>query len=158
MSLRIHLRPVADADSPFLYDLYKESRAAEFAPLNLLEAQLEALMTSQYRVREQSYRSQFPDAEHSIVFADDTCVGQLRVYRTEKEHRLVDIALARQHRGQGIGTRVVENLIAAAKSARVPLTSTVAVNNHGSLRFHQRLGFTVIGEDPMYLQLEYPAS
>lgn len=154
LSLPIYLRPVTREDGPFLYEIFKESRISELGLLQLPEEQFEALMRMQYQLREQTYRAQFPDADHSIVSWEHTNVGQLRVNRTAREHRLVDIELVPDQQARGIGTHLVNTLIAAAKQAGVPLRCSVAKNNHGSLRFHQRLGFTVVSEDPMYFQLE----
>lgn len=149
------MRAVTNEDDAFLYEIYKASRAAEFAPLQLPEAQLDSLMRMQYQSREQSYTAQFPDADHAIVSVDDAGVGQIRVNRAAEEHRLVDIALLPAWQGKGIGTLLVSQLIETARELGVPLRCSVAMNNPGSFRFHQRLGFTIIAEDPMYLYLEH---
>jgi ribosomal protein S18 acetylase RimI-like enzyme len=155
MSLQFYLRPVTNDDESFLYSIYKASRAAEFAPLQLPEAQFDTLMRMQYQLREQSYRGQYPDARHSIVCLESLPMGHIRIHRTPVEYRIVDIAFEAGAQGRGIGTAVVNSLIAEASEARIPLRCSVATNNPGSLRFHQRLGFTVIAEDPMYLELEH---
>jgi ribosomal protein S18 acetylase RimI-like enzyme len=60
-----------------------------------------------------------------------------------------------EYRSSGIGTALVRDLIAEARKSAVPLTCSVATNNPGSLRFHQRLGFQIVSEDPMYYEMEY---
>jgi len=50
---------------------------------------------------------------------------------------------------------VMRELIAEAGGAGVPLRCSVATNNPGSLRFHQRLGFLIIGGDESYYQMEH---
>jgi len=42
-----------------------------------------------------------------------------------------------------------------AANARLPIRCTVFRFNPGSLRFHQRLGFNIVREDPMNYSMEW---
>jgi ribosomal protein S18 acetylase RimI-like enzyme len=53
---------------------------------------------------------------------------------------------------------LLRQLIADAAAVRAALRCSVAVSNTGSLRFHQRLGFCITSQDPIYYELEYRAS
>ena len=150
----IRLRPAAPDDTPFLYALYCSVRTPEFAPLNLPPDQLEALLRMQYTARTGSYEAQFPDSDNDIVLSGDTPVGQLWVNRTGTEHLVVDISLLPEYRSSGIGSRLMRRLIEEADRRGVPLRCSVATNNPGSLRFHQRLGFQITSQDWMYYQME----
>lgn len=150
----ITLRPAHAEDEPFLYALYKLSRAEEFAMAGLSDAQLDAFMQLQYAARKASYEGNYPGAQHDIVVVDGEDAGQIWVYRDAAQHRLIDISIARAFQNQGIGGALLRGLIAEADEARVPLRCSVATNNPGSLRFHQRLGFRISSANEAYYQLE----
>jgi ribosomal protein S18 acetylase RimI-like enzyme len=155
MNSAISLRPVTEADEPFLYGLYKSVRGPEFAQVPLPPEQLEMLFSMQYRARTGSYEATFPKSQNSVILSGDTPIGQIWVDRNGGQILLVDIALLPAYRGTGIGSALVEELIAEARQSGLPLICSVATNNPGSLRFHQRLGFAIVAEDPMYYELEY---
>lgn len=150
----IKLRPVCQEDEPFLYELYKLSRVEEFAPARLSESQFELLMRMQYAARKGSYESNYPDARHEIVVVDGADAGQVWFSQEESRVRVIDISIAGAFQNQGIGAAVMNDIIRNAQSAGVPVTCSVATNNPGSFRFHERLGFRVTGEDPMYIEME----
>ena len=152
------LRPAEEADEPFLLELYKLVRAPEFAPVPLPPEQLDMLLTMQYSARTGSYRASYPESHNCVVMSGETPIGQLWVDRSTAGIRVIDIALMPGHRSSGVGTALLKDLIAEAEKAGTPLTCSVATNNPGSLRFHRRLGFEVISEDPMYYELAYRGS
>lgn len=151
----ISLRPARDDDSPFLYELFKSVRAPQFALLALPPEQLEMLMRMQYQARTGSYQAHYPESDNYVVLSGDMPIGQLWVFRSSEELRIVDIALLPDARGKGIGGSLLSQLIAEAERSGVPLRCSVATNNEGSLRLHQRLGFRITGEDEAYYRLEY---
>ena len=155
MNRTITLRPVHGQDEAFLYNMYKLSRVEEFAPANLSEAQFELLMRMQYSGRKGSYESMYPGAQHDIVVVDGVDAGQVRVSRDDAQFRVVDISISRPLQSHGIGTEVINDLIKQAQKAGLPVRCSVATNNPGSLRFHQRLGFRISSQNEAYYELEY---
>jgi ribosomal protein S18 acetylase RimI-like enzyme len=154
MNRTITLRPVAAEDEPFLYNLYKSARAEEFAILHLSELQFDALMRQQYAARKMSYEGTYPESSHDVVEVDGVDAGQIWVNRDPTQIRLIDISLAEAFQNQGIGAALVRDLIVDARQASLPLRCSVATNNPGSLRFHQRLGFRIARADQAYYELE----
>ncbi|MFV0451380.1 MAG: GNAT family N-acetyltransferase [Propioniciclava sp.] len=67
-------------------------------------------------------------------------------YAHTREHTVYVAASAQ---GAGVGTRLLTGLIAAAGEAGVHvLLGVISADNTGSLRLHQRLGFTEVGRLP----------
>lgn len=155
MNPSIRLRPAEEADEPFLYNLYKAVRTPEFAQIPLPAEQLEGLFAMQYNLRKDAYQSSYPESQHSIVLQGEIPVGQFWVDRSGGRILVVDIALLPDYRSTGIGTSLMQDLIAEAQKAGTTLTCSVATNNPGSLRFHHRLGFAITSENEMYYELEY---
>ncbi len=67
-------------------------------------------------------------------------------FRHTVEH---SVHLADDFRGQGIGSRLIEALIERARAAgKHVMVGGIDAANEGSLRFHQRLGFTEVARMP----------
>jgi ribosomal protein S18 acetylase RimI-like enzyme len=148
-------RPATEQDEPFLYRLYKLSRVEEFSVTGIGESHFDLLMRMQYSARKAAYESNYPDARRNIVVANGTDAGQIWVFSDHTQYRVIDIVIAGEFQNQGIGAFLMNDLIAQAKEAGVPLRCSVATNNTKSLRFHRRLGFRIVSSDEAYHQLEY---
>ncbi len=81
-------------------------------------------------------------------------VGRLYVARWPEEIRIVDIALLPEHRGAGIGTSLLEDLVAEAERAGKSLSIHVERFNVQALRFYERLGFETKADKGVYLLME----
>ena len=73
--------------------------------------------------------------------------------RWEKEIRLVDIALLPEHRGGGVGSAILHEILAEGKAAGKPVTIHVERFNP-ALRLYERLGFVPIEERGPYLLMQ----
>ena len=64
---------------------------------------------------------------------------------------MMNIAVHPDHRKQGIGTALVENLILALKERNViSLCLEVRVSNESAVSLYKKLGFEIIGKRPGY--------
>ncbi|MGA9529795.1 MAG: GNAT family N-acetyltransferase [Terriglobales bacterium] len=151
----ITVRRAVPEDQDFLFHLYWEVRAPEFAMLALPAEQKQHLILMQFTAQNNAYRAQFPGSDYVIVLQNGRPVGRLWIAESAQEFHLVDIALQPQARNSGIGTVLIRQLQAEARRAGKPVRSTVFRFNPGSLRFHQRLGFRIGSEDPMQFYMEW---
>ena len=149
------VRPALPQDEIFLYDLYAAVRGPLFDLAAITPGQKEQLLRMQFRAQLSSYTQQFPNSCYHLVLLDGKPVGRLWVAPEEQGFNLVDIALLPDLQSKGIGTALVQRLQAEAQRARLPIRSMVDRFNPGSLRFHQRLGFTVVREDLLQYYLEW---
>ncbi len=145
------LRCVSKADEGFLFDLFRERRLAEFAALPA--AQAEGLLRMQFRVRNEGYRSRFPESGPRIVVVGGERAGTLWTAWKSGELHLIDIAVLERFQRQGVGRGLVGALIAEARGQGGAVVSSVAKSNAGSLRFHEKLGFVIFEQDAMYWRL-----
>jgi ribosomal protein S18 acetylase RimI-like enzyme len=74
--------------------------------------------------------------------------------RDASKTTLVDIALLPEFRNRGLGTRAVAGLIEEARGSSLPLRLSVARGNP-AIRLYERLGFSAISADPVYIEMEY---
>jgi ribosomal protein S18 acetylase RimI-like enzyme len=88
-----------------------------------------------------------------VIAVDGEPVGRLYVHRGPSEIRIVDIALLPEHRGDGLGTLLLRDLLAEADAAGKSVTIHVERMNP-ALRLYERLGFSVAEDKGVYLFLE----
>ncbi|MDQ3813727.1 MAG: GNAT family N-acetyltransferase, partial [Armatimonadota bacterium] len=139
----ISFRPVGPEDEGFLREVYASTRADELALVPWDAAQKEAFVRLQFAAQTEHYAKYYPTATHDIILFDDRPVGRLYVARLDEEIRIIDIVLLPQYRNAGIGTPIIQGLMAEAARAGKPLRIYVEMFNP-SLRLFQRLGFSSI--------------
>ena len=150
------LRPETEADAAFRFALFCASRPPEedFSPLGPELAQ--HLLRQQFRAQSQSYRKDFPQARFDVIELDGAPVGYVIVDTSEREMRIVELAIVPELRSAGIGEAMIKPVIAEAQGRKLPLRASVLSGNQGSLRFCRRLGFAPIGEPTaFYTELEW---
>jgi ribosomal protein S18 acetylase RimI-like enzyme len=126
-------------------------RAAELALIPWDAAAKRAFVAQQFAAQDAHYRAHYPGATLDVVEIGGAPAGRLYVHRDEREVRIMDIALVPAYRGRGIGTALLQGLIAEA-GART-LSIHVEVNNPAR-RLYERLGFRCVSEHGVYLRLE----
>jgi ribosomal protein S18 acetylase RimI-like enzyme len=99
------------------------------------------LLGVQYTGRRHSSRADFPEAMSQVIQANGGDAGWVLVNAMQHEVRLIEIMVAPEIRGKGIGTAVIRELLANAFEAGKPMRLSVNVTNSGAIRLYERLGF-----------------
>jgi ribosomal protein S18 acetylase RimI-like enzyme len=81
-------------------------------------------------------------------------IGRLYIDRTPEEIHLIDIALLADHRGHGLGTALIREILAEADRTRRSIRLYVEHFNPAR-RLYDRFGFTEIEEHGPYWCLEW---
>jgi ribosomal protein S18 acetylase RimI-like enzyme len=148
------LRPVTEADREFLLELYAGTREEELAQVHWEEGAKATFLEHQFSAQDRHYRSNYPGATLDVIEVDGERAGRLYVYRGEDDIRIMDIAVAPEFRGRGIGTRLVEGLMAEARASRRTLSIHVEMQNPAR-SLYDRLGFVPVGEHGIYVLMEW---
>lgn len=156
MTPNVALRPVEPGDEEFLYRLYASTREEELAQTGWDETQKAAFFRMQFDAQSSYYEEHYRGAEFSVILSNDLPAGRLYVARWSEEIRIVDIALLPEHRGMGIGTRLLRNLISESEESGRPLSIHVERFN-SALRLYERLGFRVTADKGVYLLMRRSA-
>ena len=119
------------------------------------DAQKDAFLRMQFDAQDAWWRENYADASFEVILVEGEPAGRLYVHRGESEIRIVDIALLPEHRGGGIGTSLLEDLLAEADAAGKSVTIHVERLNP-ALRLYERLGFALAEDKGVYLFLERP--
>ena len=143
--MRYTLRQAAEEDYTYLY--------------NLKVACLKEYVTAIYGWDEEYQQRHFaknfePETIHIIV-VDSKDVGQLSVMGAEDEIFIGGIYITPEWQDRGIGTAVIEDVIAAAhESGRA--VSLQVLRGNPARRLYERLGFQVYEETDTHYKLRRP--
>ncbi|HEX4409636.1 MAG TPA: GNAT family N-acetyltransferase [Xanthobacteraceae bacterium] len=148
------LRPETEADIPFLMRLYASTREDEFAAVPWTAEQKQAFMASQFQAQRHHYRTQIDGCIFEVLEYDGVPAGRLYLDVRHTRLHIVDIALLPECRGRGIGTAILQTLIATAESDGKGVGIFVEKFNP-ALRLYRRLGFTDIADTGVYLEMEW---
>jgi len=149
------LRPVTPEDDPFLQELYADVHTPDLSLLGWEPTEMAALVDLQFRARRAAYRGDHPHAEDWAVMVDGEAAGRLLWARPPTGHRVVDLALLSRHRGHGIGTALLAEVLAVAAGAGVAVELAVEASNARLVRWYERLGFGVVSRGPVHLGMAW---
>lgn len=141
-------------DRRFLLELYASTREEELAQVDWADGARAAFLEHQFSAQDHHYRSNYPGATLDVIEVDGERVGRLYVYRGEDDIRIMDIAVAPEFRGRGIGTWLVEGLMAEARSTGRTLSIHVEMQNPAR-SLYDRLGFVPVGEHGVYVLMKW---
>jgi ribosomal protein S18 acetylase RimI-like enzyme len=148
------LRPITDADLPLLLEIYASTRAEELAQVSWWDtAQKQAFLQQQFAAQHEYYLANYIKSSFDVIMLDSVVVGRLYVARWDEQTRIIDIALLPAHQGKGIGTALLQTILAESRARGVPVSIHVERNNP-ALRWYQGLGFEVEEDKGVYLLLK----
>jgi len=97
-------------------------------------------------------RSDFDCAK--IIELDGTPIGLLKVVRSPSEWRVSQIQLLPKYQGQGIGTHLLQQVLASAGSMGLAVTLS-ALRINAAVRLYGRLGFTTDSESERSVSMRF---
>ncbi|MCA9733421.1 MAG: GNAT family N-acetyltransferase [Deferribacteres bacterium] len=152
--MKISFRPIQNNDETFLFKIYASTREEELAAVPWTSEQKHEFLRQQFKAQHDHYQKHFSDAQFMLILANDEPIG--RLYRDDRENeiRLIDIALLPAFRGQGIGEKMLRDILAEGKRRDVLVRIHVEQNNP-ALRLYSRLGFQAIEEQGIYYLMEW---
>jgi ribosomal protein S18 acetylase RimI-like enzyme len=145
----ITLRPITQADLPFLFTVYAAARAEELAQVDWDEAQKLAFLASQFNAQHHHYQTYYTTASFNVIESDGQPAGRFYIDRWPSEIRIVDIALLPAYRQLGIGSELLRQT--QAEGAHTHKRVSIHVEKYNpAYRLYTRLGFEKIGETGVY--------
>ena len=149
-------RPIADTDLPFLARVYASTRQEELAVTDWSDAQKAAFLQHQFEAQHAHYQKYYRGSDFLVIERGGEPIGRLYLARWATEHRIVDIALLPRHRGAGLGSALLRDLLDEAAAAGKPVTIHVEKFNP-ALSLYRRLGFVAAGEEGVYDLMRWSA-
>lgn len=144
------LRPAGTQDREHLLRVYASTREHELDLTDWSQRQRQAFVEMQFEAQQRHYRAQFPRSQCLLIMPDVDSAGGLPVGRLWLDRRadalhVLDISLLPDARGQGLGTRLLRDLMEQTLATALPLTIYVELHNPAR-RLYERLGFASLGD------------
>ena len=140
--LLISLRPATVADFEFAKSLYLETTVKLLRALGPVE--------------DKAVIERFTRAFHrnpaQVIRRDGSDIGWIQVSETDGGLHLHQLHLVGRCRNQGIGTKLIRDLMQRAFRKGAPVSLNV-VRGNPAISLYRRLGFRVVGEDEEKLQM-----
>lgn len=152
--MKISLRPVRPGDEKFLFSVYAGTRAEELEPVDWNPAQKDAFLRMQFRAQTQYYSENYLGAVYQLILLNGQPIGRLYIHRRTDEIRIMDIALLPAYRKQGIGSRLLNEILQDAARHNLPVTIHVERFNP-ALHLYERLGFHLSEDRGVYYFMKW---
>lgn len=146
MPSHLSFRQATEADIPLLLDLWRDTMSVNFSALGISPADEKPI---------ERIRKRFECA--SIISLEGSPVGLFKVARDGKDWKLIQILLSPSVQRQGIGARLIRDLIVEAQSFGASLSLSVLKRNP-ALELYLRLGFVIEGEEEHALEMRLGAN
>lgn len=148
------LRSEREGDRAFLERLYVSVRWPELEPSGWPDEAKRGFLGEQFGFQDRHYAEHYGEGEFLILEMQGEPVGRLYLYRGKRDIRIVDISLLPEVRNSGIGTALLQGVIAEAAEAGQSVSIHVEKFNPAQ-SLYRRLGFKTIGEDGPYWLMEW---
>ncbi|MCK1384983.1 GNAT family N-acetyltransferase [Bradyrhizobium sp. 21] len=151
----LQLRPASPADHDFLRHLFGRIRGDTFVAAGLTSPMLDRVLDQQFRTQSSGYSTQYPDALSLIIVKGNQAIGRLLLHCASQRWHVIDIGLLPSECGQGVGTKIINAVEAAARERSATLlTLIVLAGNMAARRLYVRLGFIEDGESsPAHIEM-----
>lgn len=149
------MRELAPEDESALFALYSVVRAEELmmdgwdAPLRDL------VLRQQFDAQRRGNRTQHPACREHLILVGDRPVGWVVFDRTAPTWRCVDIAIAGEHRRQGIARGVLRAFLDEAAARQCAVSLMVLRSNAAARALYDDLGFRITGGTETHWLMEW---
>ena len=152
--MTVSLRAITDDDNDFLYQVYASTREEELRSTPWSAEEKAEFLRMQFQAQHNHFQEHFRDARYEIILLGETRVGRLYIHRGKTEVRILDIALLSEYRGQGIGGKIVRDVLDEAQESGKAVRLHVEQNNP-AMRLYARLGFKRLEDVGMHCLMEW---
>lgn len=142
------LRPATDADRELIAAIYATTREEELSQVAWSTGQKRAFTDWQSKQQDAHYTLHYPAFERLVIERDGP-IGRIYVDTTSSEIRLMEVTLLPPFRNQGIGTSLLDALLAYADALGRPASLHVEPFNPAK-RMYERMGFGVVETRGVY--------
>jgi ribosomal protein S18 acetylase RimI-like enzyme len=137
MTINYSLRPATEDDYEFLYHLHAAAMGEYVA----------ATWGWEESWQREYFAEKWDPSKRQIIQVNGRDAGVLVVSWRSDEIYLELIELLPIYQGRGVGTAVLQDLIARSREQQLPLVLHVLKANKPARRLYQRLGFHVVAEE-----------
>ena len=139
--------PADDSDKPYFQDLHEQCYR------DVVTRQFGSWEPKTQRL---NFNARWPVQQFSKIIIDGNVVGGIWLDEHDEFRQIREIQIHPTYQGQGIGTRVVQDVIYRSQQMDKKLMLKVLHENH-ALALYERLGFVVTDDTGVQYVMEYRA-
>jgi ribosomal protein S18 acetylase RimI-like enzyme len=140
---RLKLRPATWDDLNFLYDLLRTT----------MREHVERIWHWNDEWQREYFRSNFDPDENQIIVLDGEDIGVFGTRRQDDEIYLARIYILPGYQNQGLGTQLLNSLLAEAAHQNLSVTLR-ALKGNPARRLYERLGFKIVEENETHYTMK----
>ena len=144
-SFRWRLRDAVESDREFLFDLHRFS----------MRQVIEQTWGWNDAWQRGEFDRRFRTCAVSVIEIDSQPAGGLWLESRPDSLHIVELQLAPEKQGNGVGTAIVEHVIQQAASRGQAVTLSVVPANPRAKSLYDRLGFEVTGVDAPFIHMRH---
>ncbi len=148
-------KEVENEDLEFLFKVFLSTRMDEVIGWGWDNEQIFSFLQMQFHAQQCSYALQYPNMESRIVVFNNEKAGRILISEFEERLVVVDITLLPEFQNNGIGTKILSDLLSDAKKKNKYVQLSVLQNNVQAKKLYKRLGFKPVSENEMYVRMEW---
>ncbi len=131
------LRPATHADYDLLYQLHRAT----------MKEYIQQTWGWEESWQREYFQEKWEPSKRQIIQVNGQDAGVLVIEIRGEAYYLGLIEISPKFQGQGVGTAVIQDFIAAAKAKNLPATLHVFKTNTPASQLYEQLGFTIIAEE-----------
>ncbi len=105
------------------------------------------------KAQDKFFESAWKGSKHEIIYANGKPCGYFSMDESENEITLHELVLLPEFQGEGIGSKILSEVIEVAKVKNIPIRLEVLKENKAG-ELYRRLGFKQNGETETHFQME----
>jgi GNAT superfamily N-acetyltransferase len=155
----VALRTAAVEDMPYLRDLFHAQKSEELSWGNLPEPLRQTLLDQQFTLQHTQYLHAHSGADFFIIEHQQQPIGRYYLLREPPCYHIIDILLAPEWRGRGIGGLLLDWTQSLAHQQHATgISLHVDESNSGAQRLYARHGFVEIARQSPSIAMRWDAS
>jgi RimJ/RimL family protein N-acetyltransferase len=154
ITAQVTFKPVSEDDMGFLSDLYRSTRWQEVLQAPWSDQQRKDFLQQQFLAQHEHYLKHYPKAEKLVIKLNDEAIGRIYLDRDDVSICLIDVSLLSNHRGNGLGTQLLKELIDEAQLTKKKIVIHVE-NFNPAYQWYVRHGFKQMEDKGVYQYLEW---
>ena len=139
----VSLTPATDSDREFLFELHRAT----------MQEHIVRTWGWDEDWQRADFDRRFRAGTTQLIMVNGERAGAVELGGDDRELVVANIQVAPAQQGRGIGTRVLELLIARAAEQGRDVGLQVLITNTGARRLYERLGFVVTANIPPHLRM-----
>jgi len=150
----VTFKAISDEDMAFLAELYQSTRWEEVLQAPWTDQQRLDFLSQQFNAQHQHYTTHYPHAAKLIVIKNHERIGRIYVDRDDVSICLIDVALLPKHRGHGLGTQLLKELLIEAQDSNKKVVIHVE-NFNPAYAWYLKHGFKQVEDKGVYQYMEW---